>query len=150
MKAAEPIIDFLFKTVLIEGSDHEGTTFYYRGWSLEDLFKDYAELIIQSALGFSSKQNYQTHHYTWTEYASNDAVDKLCGIKTAIASNILHKIANRAEKKVISWSAFAQPAQYVVLNLDQQKAKAKKELEMRGNPVYNPSIYLEQEVWKLK
>jgi hypothetical protein len=78
----------------------------------------------------------------------NEAIQRLCMIKTPVSSNILHKVAKIGGVSVYShWGAEFHTLQY--LDFKSQRQMAKEELKRRGKPRYDPSAYLRKDAWRL-
>lgn len=75
---------------------------------------------------------------------SDSAVEKLCNTKSPIASNILHLIAEKKDIEVTITSDCANEdwSKTYKLDFNEQRLKAREELKKRGNPPYNPAIYI--------
>lgn len=79
----------------------------------------------------------------------NEAVQRLCMIKTPISSNILHKVT-RIDKLIISmWgdTISGLVTQYIDFKL--YRRMAEEELKRRGKPRYDSSAYLDPDAWRL-
>jgi len=145
LRAAEAIIYWLFmpKTTWVNSNLERPGLIQTKGqldsWivAMKNLFGDYTALIIKASIAL------------WAEWAelSDKAFHKLCEFSTQISSNILHKISTRKDV----WCARpSEPALTKVrISFESQREMAKKELERRGNPPYDPSAYLNKEAWKL-
>jgi len=81
---------------------------------------------------------------TVTLEKSESAVEKLCNIKSPMASNLLHLIAGKKDIEVTITSDCANEdwSKTYKLDFNDQRLKARDELEIRGNPPYNPALYL--------
>lgn len=75
----------------------------------------------------------------------NEAIRRLCKIRTPISSNILHKVGqiNRLALSLQAWDRGPYTVKY--LDFKTQRQMAKEELKRRGNPRYDPSVYLNQD-----
>lgn len=170
--AVDPIIDWLFsgKTEFhFRGED------YFREFDFDrfkkfknafsKLFGEYTDLILKSAYYFKENKTNQVirgstivagtiSQYDFQE--SDIAVETLCSIKTKISNNILHKISNKKDIRVeiqrsyhIQRDGMDDYTSYGELSFANQRDMAIRELSRRGNPPYDPSIYLHKEAWKL-
>ena len=100
--------------------------------------------IVRWALNASTYE----HKYTGMRYdagyisldLSNGAVQSLCNMKNGITSNILHLIAKKADVSVSMSTGCGQDWDERV-SFEEQRKKAIKELEARGNPPYNPTLF---------
>lgn len=73
------------------------------------------------------------------------AIQRLCEIKTPISNNILHMIS-----KIDSFNVcYQHESETAYVDFEPFQQVTKEELKNRGNPPYNPSTYLEEEMWKL-
>jgi hypothetical protein len=118
-------------------------------WNLKRLFGDYAEIISQASSCFSttdvSPNPYRSEYANHLEMAP---IVKLCNINSPISSNILHLVKKMQDIRLeISYSCGS--SSYGELFLGPIRELARKELERRGNPPYDPSVYLNEEAWKL-
>lgn len=77
----------------------------------------------------------------------DEAIRRLCMTNTAVSSNILHKIT-KIYHLVVSNSGTG-PVTVNYLGFKAQKQMAKEELKRRGNPRYDPSVYLDQDAWRI-
>jgi HEAT repeat protein len=160
LRTAEAVINSLFNF-----EKHSSFAIKKDGFALEDQFgKDkmknllgrYSRHILNSSLGFFVRVEFGHFgtRYIWTVSRSDNAVEDLCNIPTQISNNILIKVINRKKITVHDHSpdeAFGHGlhGHYKELDLSKQKMMAKKELEKRGNPNYESSVYLEKKEWKL-
>jgi HEAT repeat protein len=86
---------------------------------------------------------------------SDQALQELCMINNPLSTNLLHKVAGREVKKVVDittpeypssdWGQ--KPRDYTTIDYEKHIKIAKEELERRGNPPYDPSVYLEEKQW---
>lgn len=152
LRAAEPIIDSLlmFRTEL----DFLSSDSKYDLWALKSMFGDYSDPILETSLLKRKKQkmtivddgrrvaSYIDRKEVLDFEGSTEAFSKLCKVATPISNNILHAISR---KKDISRSADERARSFFT----SQSEKAREELKRRGDPPYDPSIYLKKEAWKL-
>lgn len=123
---------------------------------LEHIFGDYTNLIIETIRdGQSSTDLWDgtwvvETHYSYDLSYSNMALQKLCDIYTPVADNLLHKMVNKSDKKVLLSKDLGYNYEYSTLSFKEQRQIAREELIKRGNPPYNPSIYLSDDKWKIK
>lgn len=77
----------------------------------------------------------------------------LFDIKTQISTNILHQLAQSDAKDESGVGEVAVEDHYETYeyhySFTPQREKAIKELELRGNPLYDPGVYLDKDAWKL-
>jgi len=120
---------------------------YIDSWidAMKNLFGDYTALLIKASISGIEEE--------W-----NEAVYKLCEISTQISSNILHKISTRKsveyadavfDEEKEAWIRKPPVPVFRTESFFHQRCMAKEELERRGNPPYDPSVYLNKEAWKL-
>jgi len=125
--------------------------------TIKNFFEDYGELILKSAsYGYEGKKIgkewYEFHPYL---DESDDAIQRLCKLRTPISDNILHKIAQKKDIEVPDrYKAFSQFLIGVYVNLEplrfeHQRKMAKVELEWRGNPPYDSLPYPKDEAWRI-
>jgi hypothetical protein len=115
----------------------------YQTEKMRHILGDYTELIVRaSAKGELKEETYEM---------SMEAVKELCEINTPISSNILHKISAKAD-----WLVFRGHDEintdypvYDRTSFEPQREMARNELLKRGNPPYDPKIYLDRDAWKL-
>ena len=154
LRSAEAVIDWLFKFEAQSGylaeKEYSGGApkeCFFGKLETKNLFGDYAQHINYSSQGFVS-DSYVTGMHTnwvWSVDESNKAVKELCNIQTSISNNILHKVVSRPTISV----TVSEPDGHKNLNLRKQKMMAKKELEKRENPPYEPTVFLDKQAWKL-
>ena len=111
---------------------------------LQKLLGDYADLILDI---FTWRPT--TDPDRWDMSRCDEAVRRLCEIKTFVSSNILHTVTKIRSLTVSSewfWDG-GHAVQY--LDFKSQKQMAKEELKRRGKPRYDPSAYLNQDAWRL-
>ena len=153
LRAAEPIIDWLF-VYRNELEFLSSDSCKYDRLAMPNIFGDYTDPILEASL-LKRKRERMTivddgrHAASYIDRkeildfeGSNEAFNKLCGIVTPISNNILHIISR---KKDIPRNADERMRSLFT----SQRKKAIEELERRGNPPYDPSIYLSKEAWKL-
>ena len=96
-----------------------------------------------------SFHNYSKDTDTYQEEASCEIVKHLCSVKTPISDNILHLIGTQRDIRVSLLKNLDYIEHYYIeINLEQRRKMAKEELERRGNPPYDSSIYLNKEALK--
>jgi len=116
---------------------------------LKNFFGDYTQFIAKTvSIKSAGHPESFSLHYTLDE--NNSALEALCKINTPLASNILHRVSNRrditAPKTYYSESGSWTTHQ---LSLESLRNIAKAELLRRGNPPYDPGIYLNEIAWKI-
>jgi hypothetical protein len=123
-----------------------------RSSGLKKIFVDYTDLILDvSVIRFINRLSSREQEISYEYFLnlSNDALKQICTIKTKTSNNILQLISKRRDVNVVMeiscWRNFC----YGDLSFDEQRKIAKDELEKRGNPPYDPSIYLRDEEWKI-
>lgn len=152
--AAGAIIDWLFE------SERAYTVYSSK------LLGDYTDYILMASSAYISKETVRSFQdspkaeeeaviweFRYGLQGCNDAIYKLCNIQTQISSNILHKVAQKKDvqvEKLRVETMLGTSVQYATLSFESQREMAKKELERRGNPPYEPSVYLRKEAWKIK
>jgi hypothetical protein len=121
---------------------------------MRNLFGDYSQLILdiaswkerdESTVGVNMHCSGPIHHHL---DISNKAVEKLCSIRTPISNNILHLIKKRNDFEVVV-SISCGDANMGQLSFQSQRNLANQEIGRRGNPSYDPSIYIDEGAWKL-
>ncbi len=129
--------------------------------SLGKLFGDYTDYVEQA---FSYKKNIihtgDGDVYDYSTETSYKALDELCKINTQISTNLLYKIAERKDIKDLPSSAtfsvdiddsrIWHTSHKGVIGFEGQRIQARNELIQRGNPPYDPSVYLDRRSWQLK
>jgi hypothetical protein len=146
-RAAESVLTWLFE------HPHDNDHIRNLSFSLPILFNDYASLILKS-ISYKKIQHSDssTYHKTGSyEYVMTDslsAIEKLRDIKTPISTNILYLLLKVKDIKVeVVYSCVS--SSYGELSFQKQRDVAKEELTRRGNPVYDPSAYLDEKAWIL-
>lgn len=134
------------------GFDHEEYRFEDSEEYLSDVsfyspvFIDFTEIILKLA-GYKSFISDYDFHYPLEENLASLA--QLCGIKSKVADNILHLVVNRADIQAYK-SANEYGGLYPgVVSLDKLRKAAAEELQKRGNPNYDSSVFSSEENWKL-
>ncbi len=116
--------------------------------TMENLFGNYTEYIIKatsfrvevSGCEFSNSKEYCPDF---------EGIKTLCKMNTQISNNILHQIVKLRDIKVSTAWSDCSGHTYGTLSFEPFRKMAREELERRGNPIYNPSAYLDDEAWKL-
>lgn len=140
-RATESVITYLFKYT--DRFHEDGGKFDSE--TLRNLFENYTDIIIKINGFFCRREG--VYEY---EYSPNFAeITKLCGIHTQISNNILHQIAEVRDIRVTLVLSHCSEGKEGILSFAEHKKIARKELERRGNPPYNPSAYLDEKAWKL-
>jgi HEAT repeat protein/predicted CopG family antitoxin len=134
------------------------------GWieKLKSLFGDYTWLIVKAAsLKIKSRSSkgrygidsefYNPHdEYEYDLCDAMQATGKLCEIHTIISNNILHLIQKRKDIEVKkAFFHVTMDAEVETFDFESQRALAREEVRKRGNPPYDPSVYLNKKSWKL-
>lgn len=170
-RAADAIINWLFMNPLKKrrwrytqhtygssntqsGTEEDPQIFWKK--ALKNLLGDYTDLVLKAfkytefedtSVGITH-ESHDSYEYNLSE--SDKAIRKLCEISTQISTNILHKISQKRDIEVeVSYDSSCSQSSYDTLSFESQRKVAKKELERRGNPPYDPSAYLKKENWKL-
>lgn len=76
------------------------------------------------------------------------AVKSLCQIKSPLVNNILYEISKKIDEKVLVRWYPKEGNYFESLSFKPIRDIAEKELEIRGNPQYEPNIYLDQSLWQ--
>jgi|GEM_PF-1368506 len=147
-RAAAAVIDCIFENQRVGERTFAGNA------RARSLFGDYAELIAKAAWGISTQESshYEpliggyTREYVITDLL--DAVKSLSEIDTPISSNLLHKVMERPDPKLPHLSPRSRSQMTTVVMWEAEEA-AKRALEERGNPPYDPSVYLDEAAWTL-
>jgi hypothetical protein len=110
---------------------------------MKHIFGDYTELVVEAAARSEPKDK--------TYEMSEEAVKKLCEINTPISSNILHKVSAKSDYLVFRGhdEINTDYPVYDRINFEPQREMARNELGKRGNPPYDPKVYLDRDAWKL-
>jgi len=105
----------------------------------ETLFGDYTGIIKKVCTWDESEAYYMGDPAKYSKYALKD----LCNMKSQISNNILHMIADIKDEKCDA------PGRDAMLGLcySDHIEKAKLELQNRGNPSYDPSVFLSEKDW---
>lgn len=143
-KAIDPIINYLFTYTAMRPNEPP---------ELLEIFGDYSSIIAEL---FTIKQ--MTKRGTWSNkdftYSydcsiSDNALNKLCELKTPISNNLLNKVKNERRNIKVKISQDCHGEGYNDLSFLYQREKAQRELEKRGNPVYDPLVYEEESLWQI-
>jgi len=150
LEAAEAILDWLF---LFGQSPIARNKEELDSWIgvMRSLFGDYTPVILKASMHIQSRaislgEDFGEIHHSLDE--TKAAVLELFDIRSQISNNILHKISQRKDVRVMtSWNG--DFIGHGTLSFEAQRRIAKKELIRRENPPYNPSAYLDKDAWKL-
>ena len=136
-KVIEPILDYKFKSLRGDGD-------WY--WSISrdisvahNLFGDYTE-IISKIFTWSESCAYD---HLYVKEDTESALNKLCSLNTNISNNILHYLS---KLKDVKGTVSGRDAG-IVVDYSDHIEKANLELKSRGNPPYDPSVFLSEEEW---
>jgi HEAT repeat protein len=140
VEVAGALIDWLFQSepVLETRRGVEART-----ERMKHIFGDYTELVVEaSAVSEPKDETYEI---------SMEAVKKLCEINTPISSNILHKVSAKSDYLVFKGhdEINTDYPVYDRTSFESQREMARNELGKRGNPPYDPKVYLDRDAWKL-
>jgi HEAT repeat protein len=122
---------------------------------MRNLFGDYSQLILdiaswevrdESTVGVDGHLTGPIYYHLDN---SEKAVERLCNIRTPISNNILHLIEKRNDFKVVVSIQCGGGAETGELSFQSQRNLANQELGRRGDPSYDPSIYIDERAWKL-
>lgn len=129
LRAAEEVIIWISNGAITRQD------YYCRG---ELLLGGYTSLILEA-------------FYCDEKVSSKEAINKLCGIHTQISNNILHIVSKKRNISVhFSLSSDGcSGGGYGEVSFESERKMAEDELKRRGNPPYDPSVYLDKEAWKL-
>jgi len=118
------------------------------------MFGDYSKLIedlsyLQSTVVSSDAGLGGTRHdYQYFKEKCDRALNRLCGIKTPIANNLLRLISQKRDIEVTE-SVICGNSSTCILSYKDQRNTAEDELKRRGDPPYDESVYLNSQAWKL-
>ena len=127
---------------------------------LKNLFDDYAEPIAKVTTVFEVRY-YEAdfiddippiRNYTYDLDIAEEGVKQLCEIRTHISNNIIYLVSQMGDTKVRVREQDIMgyvDTIYDVLNREKLRKLAREELKRRGNPVYDPSVFLNEGAWKL-
>jgi len=110
------------------------------------LFHDYTSYILKLA-GYKAYCAGYQFYYPMEEQI--DCVQELCKITSPISTNILWLTKGLGTIEVIDQASEFGRVSKQKLDFEPVKKIARKELEKRGNPEYQPDAYLEDRVWKI-
>lgn len=110
---------------------------------MKHIFGDYTELIMK--VSAKSEPKHETYRI------SEEAVKELCEIHTLVSCNILHKVMGKSDYLVFRGHDEINTDYpiYDTISFEPQREKARNELVKRGNPPYDPKIYIDKDAWKL-
>jgi len=147
LRAIDRIMDWVLYEFRIEDDTRK---------ALRAFLLDYTDLFIDSAfvkctsVTTDPESKYSSGEYEYDFDEAEKSIAKLCDINTPISSNILHKIAKRKNVTVqMTWTNCDFPGSKGVLSFRSQRQIARAELKRRGDPPYDPSVYLSKEAFKL-
>jgi HEAT repeat protein len=150
------LIDYLFSHPEGYSPTWEGH-FQRRATPYREMFRDYAELLIRITSYETSAYRPGTSPLTWFNNKIEEApraVKELCDIDSPISSNILHKIAEMRDIKVLKEQydndeTYTTSKTYGTLSVEPLRIIAREELGKRGSPPYDPSAYLLDDGWRI-
>jgi HEAT repeat protein len=147
-RACGPIIDYIFQSMVLhsEKSLHKLFGSYYelidnlingvtvKEVTVEEIDRDWYEDRYAGGPG-GGRTTYTTKEYSFTN--SFQALEKLISIDRPVSGNLLHKVKNIPIGSIVECRE----------SFEQMRRKAAEELIRRGNPPYDPSVYLDAAAW---
>jgi hypothetical protein len=128
-------------------------------------FQDYAGLITkviacERQRAVYAKSDLATHRCYYDLSGNLAAVEAICGIRTSLSSNLLHEITQLHSARIkdltfpvggrsSSSIKFPSGADSNMLSFQAFRQKAYQELDYRGKPTYDKSIYDQEAAWKI-
>jgi HEAT repeat protein len=140
---AAALLDHLFafpKVSTMHGGRDRVVTEYVRAF--EPMFADYTALVLESA-------GYLPYSYGYPLSQCEEAVRRLTQIDTAVASNLLHKVAERRDLNAVRNVDDYGRLHTDTVSLQALRDRAGEELARRGNPPYDPAAYQAEGAWQL-
>ncbi len=131
---------------------------YYIKVHQEAIFGDYGELIIQATTYEEIRPQRVFDYWRYDIEESLSAVDELCKIKTQTSTNLLHHLRKmkdvqvdiqRVETHYAKDDLSGQTTSKGTLSFEPLRDKAIIELNERGNPGYDFSIYKSEDCWQI-
>jgi len=152
-RAAEEILEQLFgNPVLWEDPEPEGTD----GNPLQDIFLDYTAIILQACAYrlVQRESGYDKGGHSWEKWShdtsdSTAAVKRLCEIDSKVSANILHIIVRCKRDLSVTVGYHCDFTSTGSLSFEHEREMARRELERRGSPPYDPAIFLDPRAWHL-
>lgn len=140
-RAAEPILKFLLNNI----SKYEPSNFNYRCQAFSNLFGIYTKIILNCFTYFYSGNDGKSRNL---EQGENDIV-QLTQFRTSIANNILHLITEIKDLRISVYTNYENDAASIddTISFYNVRKIASKELKLRGNPPYNPYVFLDEKEW---
>jgi hypothetical protein len=138
LRAVEPILLHLFRLRSSDGNIELPS-------SPERLFGDYSKILkdlFDPNNYYEGKENYLSQ--------IENAIEQLGRLSTPASSNLLLLIIRELKDiKVIVGHGCGNNPNFGELSFENIRNKANDYLRERGNPVYNPAVFLQPEAWKL-
>ena len=174
-RAADPVLDWLFTYPSFlesrlwnldpEYERYRRCSLFLPGIPLGKLFGDYAELLIDAAscsYTYDSGEGSCGQPYNWEWLPSKraeEAVRRFCQVNNSITTNILHKVKRKTQtflgsemgKIVFDWKHGDREADRKKLNdlYESERRIAREELCRRGNPPFDPTVFLDRMSWRV-
>jgi HEAT repeat protein len=150
-RACATVIEAMFR--------HPRNDYAWQPWSeaLRSLFTDFTDLLVDLAgfvvvdsgehtevLGYRDEVFWTGSTIKFIVERNRAAIDSLCSSQTPTTTNLLHEIKNTLALK----SNYPGAAAEFNRDFSALKELAANELTRRGDPPYDPSVYLEAAAWK--
>jgi len=145
----EPILAFLFSQ---NGYDERS---FFIGAGYEALFKDYYNIIFALLYGLSRTTTetggeYTNYFYEYDSGRIRETIKDLCALKTPVSVNLLHLASKLGDIEVTTaWGWNISNAVKGTVSMEDVRATAKAELNIRGNPPYDEAHYIAKGAWKM-
>jgi HEAT repeat protein len=146
LRVAECVVEALFECQTHPALAHS-----------EALFGDYCALVRHAADGVTQVQTgcyrgasgNEDEHYSYRSEVGDKraAVRQLCALQTPVATNLLHKVAQLADRKVCEQDGY-YGATFAQISFEDLRQQAREELKRRKDPPYDAAAYLLRENWR--
>jgi len=101
--------------------------------------------IVDNVINASTYSDYLETGYLYEK--SNSGIKYLCDLKSPITSNLLNLVVKKKDIEVTTAAICANEEDYTrKLSFQTQRDQALKELKKRGNPSYDPGLYLKDKI----
>jgi HEAT repeat protein len=161
-RAAEPLLEYLIKNPSYYQDSKSGDdsfadrdTMCATYENLSNIFGQYttliADIVTLRVEVISSMEVFYHTDYKYDNAKAETSVLELCCINTKISDNILNLLRLLKDTEFPSYYSttyYGDGYNYKIISFDKIRKMATEELENRGNPSFEPSVFLIEEEWK--
>lgn len=114
---------------------------------LPKLLGDYTDLILEIFAWSLVRDPEESNKLKFNLFRCNNAIQRLCGLKTHISNNILQMVSGIDKLNVGTQFGAVGGVEYI--DFQQYCQLASEELKRRGKSSYDPSVYVDKKEWEL-